>query len=366
MIGKIANRIRRISILTSINILFMAIIFLIIEGFSSTIFVARDVITSKPVAERRHTEYDEELGWVNMRNFYSKNMYGSGVYLKTNSQAVRYNEDFNINVPKDKIRIICSGDSFTFGYGVDNEHTWCQLLTSLNKRLEVVNMGQGGYGVDQAYLWYKRDGTKLEHNIHIFAFITEDFRRMGISSFLGYGKPLLEVKDGALIKRNVPVPKPSFYKGWIGRNMQAIEKLQSFRLLRRLFFGKNIRSNDDQSREVLSKILEDMHQTSFIKHNILVLLYLPIESDYVGNESGTWRQFLHAEATKHDIVFVDVIDEFRKLPPQAIERLFIREGVIDYVKAEGHYTKEGNEYVANIIYKKLISIREISNLLKER
>ena len=28
-------------------------------------------------------------------------------------------------------------------------------------------MGQGGYGIDQAYLWYKRDGTKLDHDVQI-------------------------------------------------------------------------------------------------------------------------------------------------------------------------------------------------------
>ena len=51
-------------------------------------------------------------------------------------------------MPPGKTRIICSGDSFTLGFGVDNEHTWPQQLAARNANLETVNMGQGGYGAD--------------------------------------------------------------------------------------------------------------------------------------------------------------------------------------------------------------------------
>ncbi len=75
--------------------------------------------------------------------------------------------------------------------GVSNNQTWCQLLTSINKQLQTINMDQGGAGIDQAYLWYKRDGVKFHHNLKIFAFITDDFVRMQRSKSSGYGKPLL-------------------------------------------------------------------------------------------------------------------------------------------------------------------------------
>jgi hypothetical protein len=49
-------------------------------------------------------------------------------------------------------------------------------------------MGQGGHGVDQAYLWYKRDGVKLKHDFLLFAFITLDFQRMQQRDFLGLNR----------------------------------------------------------------------------------------------------------------------------------------------------------------------------------
>ena len=65
---------------------------------------------------------------------------------------------------------ISSGDSFTLGYGVNNEETWPTAFSKLDERFETINMGQGGYGVDQSYLWYKRDGLEFDHQIHLFAF----------------------------------------------------------------------------------------------------------------------------------------------------------------------------------------------------
>ncbi len=72
--------------------------------------------------------------------------------------------------------------------------------------LQTVNMGQGGYGVDQDYLWYKRDGVKLDANMLVFAVIAQDFFRMASDNFIGYGKPVLRARDGALVTENVPVP----------------------------------------------------------------------------------------------------------------------------------------------------------------
>ena len=171
-------KIRKWIIFNIVTLIVVTLVFLICEGLSSTAFVAYRIFLRKPLAERLHTGYDETLGWINLPNIYIEDMYGPGIYLKTNGQGFRNNKDFSPRTPNNKSRIICSGDSFTLGYGVDNDHTWCQLLVSINGRLETVNLGQGGYGIDQAFLWYKRDGSKLDHDVHIFAFITRDFVRI--------------------------------------------------------------------------------------------------------------------------------------------------------------------------------------------
>ncbi len=108
-----------------INVVVLCLILFIIEGIANYVLMAHDVVKHHRLAEQRHTQYDPDLGWVNKPNIYIPDMYGRGVYLKTNSQRFRNNHDFETAVPKGKYRIICSGDSHTLGYGVDNDHTWC-------------------------------------------------------------------------------------------------------------------------------------------------------------------------------------------------------------------------------------------------
>ncbi len=372
--------------------------FFLIEGLSSTILFFRATSKTKPMAETIHTEYDEQLGWINLSNVYIEDMYGPGIYVKTNSQGFRNNEDFRVNVPDGKVRIICSGDSFTFGYGVDNDHSWCQLLASMDDRLQTVNMGQGAYGVDQAYLWYKRDGLKLEHNIHLFAFITNDFERIDFAEFLGYGKPLLKVKDDKLIIDNVPAPQFPAYIHWIVRNRSVIGELKSIQLLNSMR-AQNSNSVSPENRSeaekgddklspprppeggrapqppeggraleeggteiVVSKVFEDLRNINESKNSTLVLVYLPTLKDYdeIPEVTERWRRYVRFGSEELGIISIDLVDEFRKLPRYEVKEMFFPNDA-DYPGAAGHYTEKGNEYVAKLLYEKLLSLPENSN-----
>jgi len=310
-------RLIRIAKLILVNSVVILILLFLIEGFSSYLLVGHQILGSKPIAERAHTEYDEELGWVNLPNVFVENMYGPGVYLQTNSQRYRNAIDFNIGVPNGKVRIVCSGDSFTLGYGVDNEHTWCQQLAEMDERLETVNLGQGGYGIDQAYLWYVRNEKKLEHDIQIFAFITDDFVRMKSDTFSGYGKPYLRVQEDALIQENKPVPKRSFQSPWLTTILPKLRGLNSVRLLR--IVSRKYSSNEEpplvtnhstSTQDVVAKILTELQQTNQEKQSALVLVYLPTRRDYMGNaKTRHWREYIKIEAAKNNYLFIDIVKE---------------------------------------------------------
>jgi len=171
------------------NFVTFLLFLVVVEGLASYGLVLYNFLDrrpkTKPLAKQPYTKYDAELGWVDKPNLYIPDLYGAGVYLRTNAQGFRNNRDIDKAVSDTKVRVICSGDSFTHGYGVDNTHTWCELLSAFDPRLETVNMGEDAYGADQAYLRYKRDGANIDHQVQIFAFITDDFYRMLDDSFLG-------------------------------------------------------------------------------------------------------------------------------------------------------------------------------------
>lgn len=58
-------------------------------------------------------------------------------------------------------RIICLGDSFTFGAEVADDEAWSYLLDMEREDLELANLGVGGHGLGQTLLRWRRDGVRL-------------------------------------------------------------------------------------------------------------------------------------------------------------------------------------------------------------
>jgi len=341
-------------------IVLTGVVFVFIEGIASTV-LSLYLVLFRPQpgpTEHVHTEYDELLGWINLPDFYDPDMYGEGIYLQTNSQRFRNTTDFTTAVPDGKKRVICSGDSYTLAWGVTNEQAWCAVLGRLRPNLETVNMGQGGYGVDQAYLWYMRDGTVLDHDLHIFALITPDIHRMKSDRFIGFGKPVLRPVGDRIEVENVPVPRPGFRFAWLDRRRYMLDRFRIVELtqavLGRLIGGQTPRRSptltNEEVRAVLSLMLAELKRTNDEKGSVLAVVHLPRSGDQESRESDPWRAFLQDEAERIDFVFVDLVKEFRELPLSTEERFF----QIPYFPS--HYTVEGNEWVAQQLQEKLLPL----------
>ena len=371
--GRMRNfipKIRKLLLFLTVNVIVIILILAMCEGLASLILFLRTISRGATVAERIHTEYDQELGWVNLPNIAIDDIYGPGLALHTNTQGFRGQEDFTVAVPPGKLRLICPGDSFTLGYGVGDEQTWCQALAGLDERLQSVNMGQGGYGVGQAYLWYKRDGVKLDHDLHLFAFITTDFERMQQKTFLGYGKPRLTIRDNQLVVDNTPVPERAFAWPWLTQNRGAIQELRTVQLWRKIqapeagsALAEAPETDGPQADRIAAEILKDLLRLNAVKNSTLVLVYLPTLGDYeVVEQSSTerWRAFLEVASQDTGVAYIDVIEELRQLPADEVQSLFIPEGELDFPGAAGHYSVKGNQYVARILYERLLALPSIS------
>ncbi len=325
--------------------------FVLLEGVSSLALLINDLLRYSRRPLTAHSHFDPLLGWASTPNVDLPDLYGPGASFRTNSQGFRNDVDFPVEVPPGRVRIICSGDSFTLGHGVSNEDAWCQVLTTLDRRLETVNMGQGGYGLDQAYLWYERDGTRLRHEVLLFAFITEDFLRVAQDNFVGYAKPVLGVRDGRLVPTNVPLPKRSYYIPWLTRNAGLFYRLRSLQLLQGLLGRSSAAASSPpppdlrRTAEIASRIFGELQKTTRDKGAALALVYLPVLSDYSDPASDRWREFVRRDAERRGIPFIDVVEEMRKLSPDEARRLF-----------KDHFSVEGNRFVARTIYTRLTGL----------
>lgn len=330
-----------------------AVTFFAIEGLASCLLVVDRLVlhSESVVAERTHCRYDERIGWVQLPNLDLENQYGPGVFLRTDARGFRGRREVDDDVPAGRTRIVCSGDSFTLGYGVNDDQTWCQLLATLDPRRETVNMGQGGYGVDQAYLWYLRDGMSLSHQAQVLAVDAVAFERMRYETFLGYGRPVLREVDGVLTVTNAPIPRTGYLLPWLTQNAKAFAELRSMQLFIKIasrFAGPYAGRSLDDVRATAGRIVADLRAANGRKGSRLVLVFLPVPTDYDRGESDPWRRWLRDAAAAEEIPYLDLVDELRRLPEREWAALFD--------PATGHYGVEGNRHVARLIAAELDAV----------
>lgn len=351
---------RRVLLLLLGNLLVLGVLTLLVEGGASALLFLRDTRATIDIAERRHTTHDPELGWANVPGARIPDMYGPGIGLTINAQGFRGLKPTLPDVPAGVVRIVCSGDSFTQGWGVSDTESWCAQLGELGPRLETVNMGQGGYGFDQAFLWYRRDGTRLNHQVQVFAFISDDFFRMRSDRFLGYPKPLLAVSGDSLQVTNFPVPTLSAFAAWRIRNADPIASLRVSELFRRL--GARMRkgaggvTSDSAeaaqvqvTERVVKQVLRDLQRSHAARGSRLLLVLLPTRNELRGRGPEEWSRLLAAEADALGISYLDLFPRFRMVPEAEWTSLFLSSDA-GYPTGAGHYTREGNALVAAEIH----------------
>lgn len=349
MSGRAATALR----IVAINVLVLAGLLIVIEGAASGFLVARDLVMSSSEAEP-YTRYDRDLGWVNKPNITLQNAFDNGAWVRTNGRSFRSVADTAPAVAPGRFRVICSGDSFTFGDGVDNDHTWCQQLAARDPRIEPVNLGESGYGADQAYRRYVRDARDLQHQVHVFAFIADDFDRMADSTFLGFGKPVLAVERGALVARNVPVPASATRARWLAAIAKAVADTRTASLIDRV--RTKLRraapaAETDQQRiartqVVVRALFASLERISEGNGSRLVLLYQPVLDDLDTVRPNEWTRFLEHTARELQIPFVNSADAFRVRG--GIRDLFLWDGT-----AAGHYSNTGHAVVADVLFTQL-------------
>jgi hypothetical protein len=106
-------------------------------------------------------QYDPDLGWNNRPHISAP-----GPMHSTNSFGLRADREYGAEVRPGMFRVSMFGDSFIFGSDVDLQDTPAVRLEGLLKQrgldAEVLNFGVGGFGFDQAYFHYHRDGSQFD------------------------------------------------------------------------------------------------------------------------------------------------------------------------------------------------------------
>lgn len=155
--------------------------------------------------------YDTLIGWKLKPNITNKkditNESKNNILVNTNSKGFRGKEEYSYSKPKNKVRILIIGDSFSFGTDVNDNETFPYYLQKMLPNTEIINMGVAGYGNDQMLIYLKNTGIKYKPDIVILGAILGDMIR-NLQNFRDYSKPKFIQKNNDLVLTNIPVAKP--------------------------------------------------------------------------------------------------------------------------------------------------------------
>lgn len=137
--------------------------------------------------------------------------------VKTNRVGMRSCRDDLEQSPQGRRRMLVFGDSFTAGWGVNNEERFSDRLEKLLNGVDVLNFGLDGSGIDQQFLIFERLGSRFGGDIILFCPLVENIRRVTMKYWMAVDrtsgqrmlvpKPYCVLDNGALQFRHMPVPR---------------------------------------------------------------------------------------------------------------------------------------------------------------
>ena len=153
--------------------------------------------------------YDSELGWFPIANS-NKTFTGSRtIHVEHNARGFRDIE----HVVGAKPRMMVLGDSFVWGYDVEQPERFTEKLRSRLPGWSVYNLGVSGYGTDQEYLLLKREFAFYKPQIVFLVFCRDNDEDDNTHNarYGAYYKPYFTIDSDSLTLRGVPVPRSEKY-----------------------------------------------------------------------------------------------------------------------------------------------------------
>ena len=153
-------------------------------------------------------EYDPVRGWRGRPNT-SEIFAGHDFAVRVTHNRLGHRSTTEPYV-EGKINVIVVGDSFGWGWGVEDQDVFSERMMQLDSRYNVYNLASPAYGTDQSYLALKDlldqyPDARFDHVIAL-AF-GNDFSENETTTARGLPKPMFVLEGAELQLTNTPVPE---------------------------------------------------------------------------------------------------------------------------------------------------------------
>ena len=151
-------------------------------------------------AERLLWRHHPGLGWFHVPNCESRFRHRDfDISVRTNELGLRDGPVVRRASPG-AIRCLVLGDSFAWGYGVEEDERFSERIEALQPALQMINAGVSGYGTDQQLLLYRMLGPRLKPDLVLVLLHGNDFTNNVSRVQYWHAKPLFGLRDGCLVQ----------------------------------------------------------------------------------------------------------------------------------------------------------------------
>jgi len=344
-------------------------------------------------------EHDDVLGWHKIPNEEGVLVQPEyAVFKKINAKGLR-GPEWPYQKPALRLsRILCLGDSYCEGYAAELQDLFTEKLQRRldswdSGRFQVINGGTGGYSTDQELLFFRTEGYKYEPDLVVLFFYYNDVVVNTQDTYWDAPKPLFRLEGDKLRLMNVPVPMPKRREKSeelsLGEWLCANSRVYSFfadelgELSWRWLFGAKQPVMPPSYKEFIvfqsSPSLETQRAWKVtlallgqLKKEVnaigsrLVVFHVPFKATVHLDEFEALRRRyripaelcdvdrprkdLAAVCRRLSIPLIDPLDRFRKRA-EALRA----HGKRLYFVLDDHWTPDGNELVASILYDYIVS-----------
>lgn len=285
--------------------------------------------------------YDELLGWAHTPNQRARfNHPDFSVEVVTNSQGMR---DSEYTVERTgRSRMLVLGDSFGWGFGVEHNERFSEILENTHHDWEIINASVSGYGTDQEFLFLKEKGIALRPDVVLLLFYENDFDNNVHAEQCWYFKPYFVIERGQLQLRNVPVPKGTirqklhrFLAGrmYLGSRIHVAKRclLALFEPLVRRETGSTEKEPGDTrgTYDVTHYMMRGMNELCKTSGSLFVLVSVPMNTQKTA--------------------FLEEIAEEQKIPYLPLDAQFKSTPTCVTFPTDGHWNAAGHRSAAKAI-----------------
>ncbi len=297
-----------------------------------------------------HENIEPGIGGKDVLEFQSGYLKDRELFWKWDSSQAEFNSvgfwDKELRLKKEEgtFRIICMGDSITFGWPVEREKTYPKQLEILlnqnfSNKIDVFNAGVPGYSSYQVLKWFKRDIVNYNPDCVILYFGVND-SGLSINNKSDKDQPLL--------------PE------WVVFSVNYLKKFESFNICQKIFlrFKYPISKNNSKTKcrvstEEYRKNIVNINKIAK-EHGIKTLfLVSPVYYTPEDRIVSTKKEYYPPDG----IYCLDLYDIFKEKEKEAAE-IFLDDARPDNI----HLTGKGQIFLAEKVYEKLVGDSIIKNI----